>query len=332
MPPRFRTNRLAATIPTMMVFTAGRLAAGPESIERLDPALDAYLAADARIETLCSGFRWSEGPVWDEAGNRLLFSDVPTNTVHQWREGDTEATVFLKPSGFTGNDRTDGEPGSNGLAIDARGRLVLCEHGDRRLSVLTPLGGRMTLADRFEGRRFNSPNDLAIHPDGSIWFTDPPYGLPRGREDEARELDFHGVFRWSEKDGVTLVHRDMERPNGIAFSPDATTLYVANSHGPAPHILAFPVEAGGGVGPAKRFFDASPLKGPGLPDGLKVHPDGTVFATGPGGVLVIAADGRLLGRILCTRPTANLAFGPGHRSLFITSQDRILRVNLIPPP
>ncbi|MCU0796111.1 MAG: SMP-30/gluconolactonase/LRE family protein [Akkermansiaceae bacterium] len=307
---------------------AGWLHAGPESIERLDPALDRYFAAEVEIETLCQGFRWSEGPVWDEAGERLLFSDVPVNKVYQWKEGDAEATVFLDPSGFTGNDRSDGEPGSNGLMFDARGRLLSCEHGDRRVSVLTPLGGKMTVADRFEGKRFNSPNDLAVHPDGSIWFTDPPYGLPRGQEEKSRELDFHGVFRWSENGGVTLIHRDLERPNGIAFSPDAKTLYVANSHAPRPVILAFPVKEDGGVGEAKVFFDAKGLEGPGMPDGLKVHPDGTVFATGPGGVLVISPAGKLLGRILCTRPTANLAFGPETRCLFITSQDRLLRVNL----
>lgn len=321
------------TIPALFFLSLSPpLSAGPESIERLDPALDRYLAPGVKIETLCEGFRWSEGPVWDEAGGCLLFSDVPVNKVYQWREGDREATVFLDPSGFTGNDRKDGEPGSNGLMFDALGRLVSCEHGDRRLSVLTPLGGKMTVADRWEGKRFNSPNDLAIHPDGSIWFTDPPYGLPRGQEETAREIDFHGVFCWSEKEGVRLIHRDLERPNGIAFSPDARTLYVANSHAPRPHILAFPVDGGGTVGEARVFFDAKGLQGPGMPDGLKVHADGTVFATGPGGVLVITSGGKLLGRILCTRPTANLAFGPGNRCLFITSQDRILRVPLATPP
>lgn len=304
--------------------------AGPESIERLDPRIDAIIPKDAVVETLCTGFDWAEGPVWDPRTESLLFSDVPRNTVYQWREGDTEAAVFLRPSGFTGNDRSDrGEPGSNGLALDAQGRLVSCEHGDRRVSVLTEKGGKMTLADRYDGKRFNSPNDLAIHRSGAIYFTDPPYGLPREENAERfRETDVHGVYRIAPDGSVSLEIDELARPNGIALSPDEKTLYVAQSHAPAKHLFAYPVNSDGSLGRGRVLFDANELDGPGFPDGLKVAADGTIFCTGPGGVLVLTPDGELLGRILCTRPSANCNFGPDQKSLFITSDDRLLRVPL----
>lgn len=297
-----------------------------ESIERLDPALDKIIAPAAKIETLCKGFQWSEGPVWDAKGERLLFSDVPRNIIYQWKEGDTEASIFMKPSGFTGVSEYGREAGSNGLAFDAKGQLVCCEHGDRRLSYLTLEGGKRTLTDNFEGKRYNSPNDLAIAKDGSVFFTDPPYGLPQ--KGNFRELDLHGVYRVDPQGKVTLLVKDLERPNGVALSPNEKILYVAQSHQPAAVIMAYPLQADGKIGAGKELFNAKDLKGPGLPDGIKVHSNGTIFSTGPGGVLILNADGKLLGRILCGRPTANVAFGPNEKSLYITSQDRILRVAL----
>lgn len=296
-----------------------------ESIERLDPALDAILAPGTEIDTLCTGFDWAEGPVWDPKAGGLLFSDVPRNTIYRWREGMTEAEVWMKPSGFTGPVSNRREPGSNGLALDPQGRLVLCEHGDRRVSVLTDDGGKMTVADRYQGKRFSSPNDLAIRRNGDIYFTDPPYGLPKDAEPE---LPFCGVYRVTPKGEVTLLTRELERPNGIAFSPDETTLYVANSHRPALKIMAYPMKADGTLGAGRVLLDARKLDGPGSCDGLKVGPDGTVFATGPGGLLILTPEGKLLGRVLCGRPTANVAFGPDHRTLYLTSDDRILRLEL----
>jgi gluconolactonase len=308
----------------LLILLAGAaLARGAESIERLDPALDAIFPAGTAIETLCEGFDWSEGPVWDPKAGQLLFSDVPRNTIYRWREGMTEAEVWMKPSGFTGPVSNRREPGSNGLALDPRGRLVLCEHGDRRVSVLTEDGGKMTIADRYDGKRLNSPNDLAIRRNGDIYFTDPPYGLPK---DATPELPFCGVYRVTPDGAVTLLTRDLERPNGIAFSPDEKTLYVANSHRPAMRIAAYPVKKGGTLGEGRTFFDSSKIDGPGSNDGLKVAPDGTVFATGPGGLLVLTPKGKLLGRILCGRPTANVAFGNGGKFVYLTSDDRILRV------
>ncbi|MGB6221401.1 SMP-30/gluconolactonase/LRE family protein [Haloferula sp.] len=304
-----------------------------ESIERLDPALDAIIAPGTPIETLCTGFDWAEGPVWDEKEGRLLFSDVPRNTIYQWKPGDTEASIWMKPSGFTGPSEYGSESGSNGLAFDKDGRLIFCEHGDRRLSILTDGGGKMTIADRYPlqtGGRFNSPNDLTIHSSGAIYFTDPPYGLPRQNTEKFRELDFHGVFRYAEDEGVTLLTKELDRPNGIALSPDEKTLYVAQSHGPHPVIMAYPVKDDGTLEEGSVFVNAKDLKGPGMPDGMKVRSDGTVFATGPGGLLILDPTGKLLGRVLCGRPTANVAFGPEQNSLFLTSDDRILRVALVP--
>lgn len=298
--------------------------AAEPGVERLDPALDALLDARTPIETIAEGFEWSEGPVWDAAAGELLFSDVPANVIHAWRP-ESGVRVFMKPSGYTGLANGASQSGSNGLAFDADGRLLLCEHGDRRLSVLTKGGGKLTLADRFQAKRLNSPNDLAVHSDGSIFFTDPMYGLPKGENDPMRELDFCGVFRLAKNGTLTLLAKEIERPNGIALSPDEKTLYVANSHGPRPHILAMELRQDGSAGMPETLFDAKGLSGRGVPDGLKVDEAGHLWATGPGGLMIITAEGKLLGRVLTHRATANVAFGGiDGKSVFLTADDRIL--------
>ena len=317
-------NRNPIIAAFVIVFAAAAGAAEP-SIERLDPALDALLDKDAPIELLAEGFVWSEGPVWNAPFGELLFSDVPNNVIHAWKAG-SGLRVFMKPSGYTGVADYGGEPGSNGLALDARGRLLCCEHGDRRISVLSEGGGKLTVADRFEGKRFNSPNDIAVHSDGTLFFTDPIYGLPQKDKDPQRELDFCGVFRIANDGRVTLLTREIERPNGIALSPDEKTLYVANSHGPRPHIFAMDLKPDGTFGEPRTFFDTRSLKGPGGADGLKVDSAGNLWATGPGGLLVISPAGKLLGRVLTHRATANVAFGgEDGKSVFLTADDRILR-------
>jgi gluconolactonase len=296
------------------------------------------LAPDAAIEVIASGFEWSEGPVWvpdaadGPAAGHLLFSEIPSNTVRRWDEGKG-LTVFLKASGYTGPGQYSREPGSNGLALDAEGRLLSCEHGDRRISVLTKGGGKRTLADNFEGHRFNSPNDLCVKSNGDIYFTDPPYGLPKGPDDPTRELKVFGVYRLSAASHErTLLTDVMTRPNGIAFSPDEKTLYVAQSDPAAAIWLAFPVKDDGtlGEGRGRVLKDATAMvrqKIKGLPDGLKVDKKGNLWATGPGGVHVMSPDGTLLGRLETGEATSNCAFGGADgTTLFITADMFVCRV------
>jgi len=298
-------------------------------IVKNDPRFDALLAADAKIEVLASGFVWSEGPAWVKEGGYLLFSDVPQNTVFKWSEKEG-LTTFLKPSGYTGGAKYSNEPGSNGLVINNKGQLVSCEHGDRRLSVM-PLagGGKRTLADNFEGKRFNSPNDVAQHSSGAYYFTDPPYGLPKQENDPTRETNWFGVYRVGVDGVVSLLSKDMTRPNGIAFSPDEKTLYVAQSDPAKAVVMAFPVLPNGQVGVGKVFFDATPMSKQGLrglPDGLRVDKDGNLWATGPGGVLIIAPDATLLGRIDTGEATANCAWGDDGSTLYLTADMYLCRL------
>lgn len=299
-------------------------------IERKDPAFDALIPKDTIIEILAGGFDWSEGPVWvkEKAGDHLLFSDIPKNMIWKWSAKDG-LKEFLKPSGYTGKDKFTGkEPGSNGLALDKSGTLILCQHGDRRLSKLVD-GKFVTLVDKFEGKRLNSPNDLAIKKNGDIYFTDPPYGLPEQMKDKGKELDFQGVYRLDTKGKLTLLTKEMTRPNGIAFSPDEKTLYVANSDPELSIWKSFAVKDDGTLGEAKVFFDTTQLvkdKKPGLPDGMKVDKDGNVFATGPGGVFVFDKTGKHLGTLATGVPTANCGFGDDGSMLYITADKNLVRV------
>jgi gluconolactonase len=301
------------------------------SIERLDPRFNRLVPSGATLEKLADGFDWSEGPVWFQKGGYLLFSDVPLNTVFRWKDGE-KVSVFLKPSGYTGTTPRGGEPGSNGLNMDAQGRLVLCQHGDRRVARLADDGKSfVSLADRFEGKRFNSPNDSAYRRNGDLYFTDPPYGLLGKNDDPAKEIPFNGVYRIAKHGKVTLLTKEMTYPNGIAFSPDEKTLYVANSDPAKPIWVAFPVEADGTLGKGRVFFDATPLAKAGkkgLPDGFKVDRAGNLFATGPGGVLVFDADGTHLGTFDTNEATANCGFGDDGSTLYITADMYLARVRL----
>ncbi len=300
-------------------------------VVRLDPALDELIDKDAKIEILAEGFEWSEGPAWVKNGGYLLFSDVPKNTVHKWKEGEG-LSDFLKPSGYTGKGVYGNEPGSNGLIINSLGQLVACEHGDRRVSVMPlDLGGKRTLADNYMGKRFNSPNVVVQKSNGDYYFTDPPYGLPKKENDPTREITEFGVYRIANDGKVTLLVKDMTRPNGLAFSPDEKVLYVAQSDPAKAVIMAFDVKVDGTVGVGKVFFDATAMSKEGLkglPDGLRVDTKGNLFATGPGGVLVISPKGKLLGRIDTTQATANCAFGNDGTTLYLTADMYLCRIKL----
>lgn len=294
-------------------------------IERLDPALDALLAPDATMVKLAEGFNWSEGPVWMKPERQLVFSDVPENIAYRWREGHG-VDVFLNPSGFTGDAYDGRERGSNGLATDREGRLLLSQHGNRQIARLNPDGRTFTtVADRFEGKRFNSPNDLVVDRQGNIFFTDPPYGLGPG---SPVEIDFHGVYRVTPAGVVTLVSKELERPNGIALSPDEKTLYVANSHGPRPIIMAFDLAPDGTAGPGRVFFDGTELRKTrrGAFDGMRVDAQGNLWATGPGGVLVINAQGKHLGTLLTGQNTGNCTFGEDGSVLYVMADMYLVRI------
>lgn len=296
--------------------------------ESLDSRFDALIAPGTPVEMLADGLAWSEGPIWLPDRQTLLFSDVKKNVVWQWsRSGG--ARKFLEPSGYTGSTPYPGiEPGSNGLTLDLMGRLTLCQHGDRRVSKLGDDGKFVPVATSFDGKKFNSPNDLVYDREGALYFTDPPYGLPDTFNDKTKELPFQGVFRVRKGGEVELLTRELEAPNGLAFSPDYRTLYVANSQRHRPIWMAYEVKADGTLGAGRVFADSSKLyqEGDGVPDGLKIDVHGNVFATGPGGVLVYAPDGTLLGRVLTGVPTSNLAWGEDGATLFITANHRVLRL------
>ncbi len=299
-------------------------------IVRADPRLDKLIPKDAKLEVLANGFTWTEGPVWVRDGGYLLFSDVPQNTIFRWTEKDG-VVPFLKPSGYTGLGPYSEEPGSNGLTIDRQGRLIACEHGDRRVSAM-PLnggGGKRTLADNYNGKRFNSPNDVVAHSNGGFYFTDPPYGMPRRETDPGRETAGFGVYHISPAGNTSIVVSDLSRPNGIALSPDEQTLYVAQSDPNQPVVMAYPLQADGSVGKGRIVFGAEEMKQQGLSggfDGMKVDRDGNLWVTGGNGVLVLSATGTFLGHLKTGVATANCAWGDDGSTLFITADMYLCRI------
>ncbi len=298
-------------------------------IERVDPRFDELVPADAVIEKLADGFDWAEGPAWIPDGGFLVFSDVPQNVVYKWEEGEG-ISEFLKPSGFTGSGEPGREPGSNGLLLDLENRLILCQHGDRRVSRLKPDNSFEELVSTYEGKRFNSPNDAVLKSNGDLYFTDPPYGLTGLDESPLKELDFNGVYRFSAEGELTLLTSELKSPNGVALSPDEKTIYVAVSDPTNPVIMAYDVIADGTIENGRVFFDMSPWAGkyPGLPDGLKVDQQGNVFATGPGGVNVFDPVGTFLGRFNTGVATANCGWGDNGSTLYITADSYLCRVKL----
>jgi gluconolactonase len=297
-------------------------------IERLDPRFDTLVPPGAVLEKVADGIEWAEGPVWDARGGTLLFSDVPRNGVFRWTPG-AGVSEYLRPSGYSGEKPFAGrEPGSNGLAFDRDGRLVRCQHGDRRI-VRRESDGRLTvLADRYDGKRLNSPNDLVFRANGDLYFTDPPFGLPETFADPGKELSFQGVYRRTPDGTLAAVVRELKAPNGLGFSPDERVLYVSNAERTRPIWMAYPVLPDGTLGPGRQFAEASAWvkDGEGVPDGLKVDERGNVFAAGPGGVHVFSPDGTRLGRIETGVPTGNLAWGENGSVLYIAANHWILRL------
>jgi gluconolactonase len=300
------------------------------SVLRLAPALDAIVPRDARPEKLADGFLFTEGPVWHPDGY-LLFSDPNANVIYRWTP-DGGLSVYRTKSGYRGLDvGSYNQPGSNGLAIDPQGRLTIDEHGNRRVTRLEKNGVLTVLADRFEGKRFNSPNDLVYRSDGALYFTDPPFGLPKFFDDPRKELAWSGVYCVI-KGEVKLVSRDFTGPNGLAFSPDEQYLYVDNWDLARKVIMRYEVAPDGGLHDGTVFFDLTAAPGEQAFDGLKVDQLGNVYAAGPGGLLVISPEGTHLGTIRFAEQPANLAWGDAdRRTLYVTARTGLYRVRLKVP-
>ena len=323
-----------AASPLLASRVAAQTASAKASITRFDPAFDQLIAPSATVEILSRGFRWAEGPAWSHQGNFLLFSDPPENIIHRWTRSEGLKT-FLQPSGLqTAVPAGIREPGANGLAFDAAGRLVVADSGSRAIVRIDPSSGRRTtLVDRFEGKRFNSPNDLAIGRSGAIYFSDPPYGLADGDASPLRELDFCGLYRLAPDGTLALLDRTHRRPNGVALSRDEKTLYLALSDDNRPEVLAYALDGEGKPLSQSLFRDMRPQKAaglPGLPDGIKVGPTGHVFATGPGGVHICTPHGKLLGIVGTGKAVSNCSIGEGGAALFMTSSDMLAVISLKP--
>ncbi len=312
-------------------------------VERLDPALDQIIPDQPRLEKVATGpgFSWTEGPVWIPAGY-LLFAEIPSNSIRKWSPG-VGVSVFMQPSGWKESTPYTGhEPGSNGMTLDSRGRLTVAGHAQRdvwRLEQMNPKAQVTVLADTYEGKRLNSPNDLVYKSDGTLYFTDPPYGLPKLDSDPTKQLPFSGVYRLpgalSHKPGappdrgqLQLLVKDLPRPNGICFSPDEKYLYVNNSE-PKKLWMRYTVKADGTLTDAKVFFDASSDKRVGAPDGMKVDQSGNLYSAGPGGVWIISPEGKHIGTLDIPERVGNVAWGGAdHKTLYVAASSSIYRISL----
>lgn len=317
-----------------MLATAAAPAAEPAfaRLRRLNVAFDRIVAPDAAIETIATGIRWAEGPLWVPDGGYLLFSDPPANIVRRWRRGVGVAT-FLSPSGLANPDPALlREPGANGLALDHDGRLLIANSGARTIDrVDLRTKRRDTLIARYRGKRFNSPNDIHVARDGTLYFTDPPYGLTGDDRSPVRELDVNGVYRWRAGGEVVLVDGTLTRPNGVALSPDERRLYVSVSDPADPRVIVYDLDARGLPTASRVLISARERHAagaPGLPDGMKVARDGTLICSMPGGIMFLTPEGEPLGMIETRTAAANVAFGEAGRALFVTASDRVLRVPL----
>jgi gluconolactonase len=327
------------TIVAVMFADTHGVAGQSGGVERLDPAADAIVPADAHVEKVADGFGFVEGPVWVHQGREgyLLFSDIPANVIRKWSPNGG-VSVFLEKSGFTGTDASDvgGQSnngtavvnliGSNGITLDKRGRITFCQHGDRQVVRLEKNGQRTVLASRYEGKRLNSPNDLVYKSDGSLYFTDPPAGLRQGDKDPRKELPFDGVYRVA-NGKIQLLARDFTRPNGIAFSPDEKYLYVNDTARKV--IMRYDVRPDGSVANGQVITDMTADARPGAPDGMKVDRMGNIYCTGPGGFWIMSSRGKHLATVVTQELPANLGWGDDDgKTLYLTARTGLYRMRL----
>lgn len=303
-------------------------------VEKLDPSLDAIISIDAKVEIIADGFDWSEGPVWVEQQKMLLFSDVPQNIIYKWTESKGKE-IYLTPSGYTGTIPRAGEKGSNGLTLTKNGKLLICMDGDRRLATMSadfknPKPVFVTMTNNYNGKKFNSPNDLVYNKNGDLFFTDPPYGLEKNMDDPLKEISFQGVYKIKKSGELVLLLDSLTRPNGIAITPDQKTLLIANSDPLKPYWYAYDFGAAGKLINPRIFYDASEAAKTekGMPDGMKIDSKGNVFATGPGAVWIFNKTGNLLGKIKFDGLVSNCALSPDEKTLYITADMYVLRVKM----
>jgi len=304
------------------------------SAERIDAALDSIIDADAVAEIIAEGFEWSEGTLWIEKENMLLFSDVPTNTIYKWTEAKAKE-VYLTPSGYTDTVKRGGETGSNGLLLDANGNLILCQHGNRQMARMDaalnqPAANFISLASMYKGKRFSSPNDAVYNSAGELFFTDPPYGLEtQGDDDPKKELPFNGVYKVKANGEVILLVDSIPRPNGIAFLPGEQQLIIASSDAANPNWYIYDVQGDSLVNGRLFYNHIAAAKGQiGSPDGLKADKKGNVFATGPGGIWIFNSEGKVLGKLKLEHPTSNCALSPDEKTLYISNDMQVLRFKM----
>jgi gluconolactonase len=323
-----------------MFLLSAWIAGRAQDVQKLDPALDKLIATDAKLERVATGFnKWTEGPVWTRDGS-LLFAEIPANNIIHWKPGEA-ASVFMHPSGYTGSTPYAGpEPGSNGMTLDADGRVAVAGHARRnvwRLESVDPKAQITVLADSYQGKKLSSPNDLVYKSDGSLYFTDPPYGLPTQADDDPlKEQPINGVYRIlgarqhkvgapPENDKLQLIIKDLPRPNGIAFSPDEKYLYIADSG--LKVWLRYKVQADGSVTDKEQLLDAKTDSTPGGPDGIRVDKKGNIYGSGPGGVWIISPEGKHLGTIKVSEVVANVAWGDKDaKTLYIVASTSVYKI------
>ena len=342
---RFNKYSLVLTLTCLLQVTACSTVSkvpGLDLLHKREPHIEVYAVQDkslispnAQVEVLGSGFHWAEAPVWVPSLNGLLFSDIMDDVIYKWTSTEGVST-YLSNAGSTGHYTPSSEFGVSSILLTEQDELLICQQGDRRVSrMLAPIHSPdaifQTVSSHFHGSRYNSPNDMVQHSDGSIWFTDPTFGLPDGEyDDENAELGYSGVFRIKPDGRVVLVTNILNRPNGIAFSPEEDKVYISNSCSQRAVWMVWDLHKDGSISNGQILFDATqnvdhPLDFPG---GIKVHPSGALFTAAPNGVYVLTSEGKLLSHIVTHEPTTNLAFNPDYSALFITTEDRLLRVKL----
>ena len=302
--------------------------------ELIDQELNSIIGKDSKIEIIAEGHEWTEGPLWVEEKQLLLYSDIPRNSIYKWTK-EKGSELYLKPSGYTGIVSRGGETGSNGLLLNSKGQLVLCQHGDRRMAIMDasldqPKPIFITLADNYMGKKFDSPNDAVFRSNGDLFFTDPPYGLEKNVDDPLKTTPYQGVYKLSDDGTVTLLIDTITRPNGIAFLPGEKTILIACSDPEKPVWYAYDFGKNDSLINGRIFFDTKPYKnsGKGSPDGIKVDKQGNVFATGPGGIWIFNQNGKPLGKIKIPEATSNCALADNDKTLYVTADMYVVKITL----